>query len=202
MLGMVEPLSEGDVAAAGGVLARAFRDNPGTLAVLKGDNPDVRLRIMQRSVTDFTDVVRRYGAAEVIKEGGKVTAVALCFGPKQFPPPLWAQLLISRGPLLAGPARTLRFARMDFEMRKRHPHYPHWYLWFLGVEPERQGKGLGSELLRSLGAKAEADRVPCYLETDKATSVRLYERHGYVVQSEEVLGGLDLNMWFMKRDLP
>src|SRR6476659_2810771 len=119
---MVEPLSEGDVAAAGGVLARAFRDNPGTLAVLKHDGPDVRLRIMQASVTDFTDVVRRYGAAEVIKENGAVVAVSLSFPPSKFPPPIWAQILMSRRPVLAGPGRTFRFARMDYEMKKRHPH--------------------------------------------------------------------------------
>jgi ribosomal protein S18 acetylase RimI-like enzyme len=84
-------------------------------------------------------------------------------------------------------------------MHKLHPRYPHWYLWFLGVEPERQGRGLGSELLRLLSAKAEADRVPCYLETDKPSSVKLYEHHGYRVQSEVVLPKVDLRLWLMKR---
>ena len=84
-------------------------------------------------------------------------------------------------------------------MRKRHPHDPHWYLWFLGVEPERQGQGFGSVLLRALSARAEADRVPCYLETDKATSVKIYERHGYRVEAEEVLASFGLKGWFMRR---
>jgi ribosomal protein S18 acetylase RimI-like enzyme len=84
-------------------------------------------------------------------------------------------------------------------MRKRHPHYRHWYLWFLGVEPERQGQGLGSKLLRSLSAKAEADAVACYLETDTASNVKIYERHGYEVQSEEVLPPGNVRFWFMKR---
>jgi ribosomal protein S18 acetylase RimI-like enzyme len=103
------------------------------------------------------------------------------------------------GVIRGGPDVTLRFLRLDRETRKRHPHYDHWYLWFLGVDPERQGQGIGSVLLRSLSAKAEASGVPCYLETDKLSSVRIYERHGYVVHSEEVFPNFDLRIWFMNR---
>jgi len=67
------------------------------------------------------------------------------------------------------------------------------------VEPERQGKGLGSKLLVSLSSKAQADRVPCYLETDKPSSVKLYERHGYRIESEVVVPKVELRLWLMKR---
>jgi ribosomal protein S18 acetylase RimI-like enzyme len=67
------------------------------------------------------------------------------------------------------------------------------------VEPARQGQGLGSTLLESLSTKAQADEVPCYLETDKPSSVKLYERHGYRVESEVVLPKIELRLWLMKR---
>ena len=42
---------------------------------------------------------------------------------------------------------------------------PHWYLSILGVDPDHQGKGLGGELLKPVLAQADAQGLPCYLET-------------------------------------
>jgi len=196
---MTEPLRPEDIGAAAGVLARAFRDNPGMLALFKDDSPEVRLRLLEPCMRGFIEAVCRFGAAEIVKDAGTIVAVSLSFGPGQFPPPFRSQFTMAKGPIRAGIKRALRFARIDQEMRRRHPHYPHWYLWFLGVEPTRQGQGLGSRLLVSLAEKAHRDRAACYLETDKQSSVRLYEKHGYKVESEEVLSGFDLKLWFMKR---
>ena len=198
---MVQPLERSDRDEAAGVLARAFRDNPGIIAALKGDSPETRLRLLGPCLESFVESTLRYGVGEVVKDGSRIVAVSLSFAPDRFPPPFWATIVQARGPIRAGLRRALRFARIDQEMRKRHPHYRHWYLWFLGAEPQRQGQGLGSKLLRSLSAKAEADGVACYLETDKATNVKIYEHHGYVLESEDVLlpGKIDLRMWFMRR---
>jgi ribosomal protein S18 acetylase RimI-like enzyme len=202
MWNMVQPLERSDRDEAAEVLARAFRDNPGIIAALKGDSPETRLRLLGPCMEGFVESTLRYGVGEVVKDANRIVAVSLAFAPDRFPPPFHATVVQARGPIRAGLRRALRFARIDQEMRKRHPHhYRHWYLWFLGAEPQRQGQGFGSKLLRSLSAKAEADGVACYLETDKATNVKIYEHHGYVLESEEVLvpGTLDLKMWFMKR---
>ena len=195
----VARLSPAEAPTASGVLARAFRDNPGTLALLAGDPPEVRLRLMEPAMAGFVEAVRRWGIAEVAKEGGKIVGVSLVFPPGGYPPSIRAQLVIARGPIRAGLQRALRFNRLDREMSKRHPKFSHYYLWFLGVEPEHQGQGIGSLLLRSLAEKADADRVRTYLETDKPTSVKLYEKHGFRVDREEVLPGIEFNMWFMTR---
>ena len=36
------------------------------------------------------------------------------------------------------------------QMGEYHPHEPHWYLAFLGVEPPQKGKGLGSALIQPM----------------------------------------------------
>jgi len=201
----VTPLDPSEVPAVAGVLARAFRDNPGMLALLPEQTPETRLRLLGPCMEGFAASVIRYGVVEVVRDGGqsgKIVAASLSFAPGKFPPPFYATVIQAKGPLRAGLGAALRAARVDHEMRKRHPHDPHWYLWFLGVEPDRQGQGLGSVLLRSLSAKAEADRVPCYLETDKPSSVKIYERHGYRVEAEDVLPGVDLRLWYMRRPLP
>lgn len=199
---MLQAIEASEVEEAGGVLARAFRDNPGVRAVLRDDDAEARLRLLAPGMVSFVRGVRRYGTAECMKQNGRIVAVSLSFHPEGFPPPFGFEIVTAWGPLRAGLTRALRFLRVDQEMRSRHPKYPHWYLWFLGVEPDLQGKGLGSELLRSLSARAETDRVPCYLETDKQSSVRLYEKHGYVVLSEDTLRAADVKLWFMRRPEP
>ena len=109
---MVEALSSADVRAAGLVLARAFRDNPAMTAVLKGDDADVRLRVLEPCMIGFAEAVRRYGVAEVVKESGSVSAVSLSFPPNGFPPPVWAQLIGARGPIAAVLARSA--SRIDY----------------------------------------------------------------------------------------
>jgi len=198
----IEPLTGGDLGAAASVLARAFRDNPAMVEMLRAKNDADRERVLLPCMDGFAASVIRYGTAEIVKDAGQVVAVSLFFPPGAFPPPAFATVMQAKGPIRAGVGNAIRIARVDYEMRKRHPHYPHYYLWFLGVERTRQGQGLGSMLLRSLNARADADRVACYLETDKPTSVKLYEHHGYAVEHTEPLPPIDVPLWFMKRPAP
>jgi ribosomal protein S18 acetylase RimI-like enzyme len=195
----VESLGTADVPAAADVLARAFYENPVFMQVFAEDAPAKRLRHVQGCMLGFVKATQRDGVGEIVKVDSKVAAVSLAFAPGKFPPGVIAQLIGARGPLACGPRRALRLARVDQEMRKSHLREPHWYLWFLGTAPDQQGKGLGSRLLRSLSAKSLASQVPCYLETEKASSVRLYEKHGYVVTGEDVLRSIGVKLWFMRR---
>lgn len=51
----------------------------------------------------------------------------------------------------------------------------------IGVEPEFQGRGLGTALLTALLARADELFAPVFLEvrTDNASALSLYERHGF-----------------------
>ncbi|WP_092531325.1 ribosomal protein S18-alanine N-acetyltransferase [Amycolatopsis arida] len=51
----------------------------------------------------------------------------------------------------------------------------------IGVDPEFQGRGVGTLLLRALLARADELRAPVFLEvrTDNERAIRLYERHGF-----------------------
>ncbi|HEX6244665.1 MAG TPA: GNAT family N-acetyltransferase [Polyangiales bacterium] len=192
-------LSVRQITQAGAVLAQAFHTNPGFCALLRDDTPATRLSLCTPLLTRFVAAVDRFGEVELIEEGDAVQAVALMFAPGQYPEPLRFQLMTAWPVLRFGPRRAQRFALMDRYMRKHHERAPHWYLWFLGVLPELQGRGLGSRLLRSLTERAARDGAPCYLETDKLSSVRLYERHGYVVQRTGKVPKLAFDMWLMKQ---
>ena len=76
----------------------------------------------------------------------------------------------------------------------------HAYLWFLGVAPAAQGRGVGSALLRAANARLDADGLPAYLETGTTRNVALYERHGFKVISEHKARADAPNMWSMWRE--
>jgi GNAT superfamily N-acetyltransferase len=65
------------------------------------------------------------------------------------------------------------------QMARFHPTYPHWYLPMIGVEPSRQGSGIGSALLQHSLAKCDADGLPAYLESSNLKNIPLYERFGF-----------------------
>jgi ribosomal protein S18 acetylase RimI-like enzyme len=59
----------------------------------------------------------------------------------------------------------------------------------LGVDPARQGLGLGSAMLKAGLARVDADHLPAYLESSNPRNVPLYERFGFevmgVIQPED-----------------
>lgn len=66
-------------------------------------------------------------------------------------------------------------------MEQFHPAEPHWYLSMIGVDPSRQGQGLGAALLKAGLARCDADGLPAYLESSSPKNVPLYQRHGFEV---------------------
>lgn len=183
-----------------GLLGRAFADNPGFRALLHRSDDARRLRETTRGMRWPVLAARRCGHIDGIRIDDRLVAVALRYAPGQYPLPLaGAALMLGMG-LCGGPRAIPRFYRIDQFMLRHHPRGPHHYLYFLGVEPAFQGRGLGSALLRHLGALADAERQPCYLETDSPDNVRLYERHGYRVDGEHELADMSgLRMWLMTR---
>jgi len=61
---------------------------------------------------------------------------------------------------------------------------PHWYLYELAVEPDCQGKGIGSALIAPVIASADSEGLPCYLETFTDEGIVFYRKHGFEVVRE------------------
>ncbi len=60
----------------------------------------------------------------------------------------------------------------------------HFYLNIIGIEPSCRGTGLGSKVMNRVLDTADAEQVPCYLESSNIRNVSLYERYGFEVTSE------------------
>jgi len=65
-----------------------------------------------------------------------------------------------------------------------HPAEPHWYLFFTGVEPAMQGRGIGSRLLAPVLELADRSHTLCYLETPFRQTHEFYRRLGFSIATE------------------
>lgn len=83
-------------------------------------------------------------------------------------------------------ARKDVFAVIE-QMGRHHPEEPHWFLPFIGIDPSRQGGGLGAALLKHGLALCDRDGVPAYLDSSNPRNNPLYERHGF-----ELLGTIQV----------
>lgn len=81
-----------------------------------------------------------------------------------------------------------------------HPGTPHYYLQVLGIDPDAQGMGWGSQLIRRGTDIADRDGMPCYLETMTERNVALYLRHGFRVVGEMRLPFAGPPVWRMWRE--
>ena len=96
--------------------------------------------------------------------------------------------------------RTPRALRVLHYMESQLPTKPHAHLLFLGTDPDRQGQGVGSLLLRHTLSQLDSARSPAYLEASTPRSRALYLRHGFAVMNEIRLPGGGPPLWRMWRE--
>ena len=94
-----------------------------------------------------------------------------------------------------------RLAILGDAMREAHPHEPHWYLNVVATRPAHQSRGLGAAVLQPVLARADAEGVPCYLESTNPRNRTLYYRQGFEDLEEIHLDGGPsmLQMWRLPR---
>ena len=102
---------------------------------------------------------------------------------------------------IAGEAKIMQVLTKAVEEAKKSLNLgPYIHLLIMGVSQEFQGKGFGGQLLRAVIEKAEIEKLPIYLETQKEANVSLYEKYGFSVNKKIVLPDpLNLPMWLMIR---
>ena len=192
----VRELDPSEYDAAAVLLADAFIDDPGWVAV-GPDRRERRWRVMRRFHRSALDVIDRFGKPNYgAFEGERLVGVAATFAAGLYPPPeLRTTLTFLPGFLLAGPGPIVRGLRFSAIQESGHPHEEHVYLWFLAVDPKHQRGGVGRALLARVYADATA---PVYLDTANPANVPYYASNGYE-ETGDAAGPRGARMWFMKR---
>ena len=73
-------------------------------------------------------------------------------------------------------------------MERSHPREPHWYLPQIGVDPNAQGKGIGSALMRHALDRCDREQTLAYLEASKPSNIPFYQSQGFEVTAEIQVG--------------
>ena len=172
----VRKATEEDVPALYRALARAFYDDPVASWFMPDD--DRRLRKLERA---FELGIRKI----YLPHGHCYTTDGVVGGALWNPPGTWRvatgrQLRLLPAMVRAYGRDTPRaFRGFDLVAREHPDERPHWYLPFVGVYPDWQGRGLGTALLRPVLDRCDADGAPAYLESSTERNRACYLRQGF-----------------------
>jgi ribosomal protein S18 acetylase RimI-like enzyme len=196
---VVRKATPADVPILAQAMARAFHDDP-VVGPWCMPHEARRLRRLERTFELFLRAV-------YLPHDQCYTTEGLVGGAFWLPPDTWEvrgseQLrLVARLTRIHGRAVARILQVMAF-IEAKHPHEPHYYLQFVGVDPRSQGRGVGSALLQPVLERCDRDGMPAYLEATSERNRALYERHGFAVVEEIRLPAGGPPMWGMWRRAP
>lgn len=94
-----------------------------------------------------------------------------------------------------GLKRVIPAIERESLLKKNHPKIPFAHLWYIGVDPLHQEKGIGSKLLQEV--IAFCGDTPVYLETSIVSNLRWYKKHGFEIIKTLELGYL---LYILKKE--
>ncbi|WP_216843557.1 GNAT family N-acetyltransferase [Phytoactinopolyspora alkaliphila] len=182
-----------DVDAATRTLTRAFADNVFTRHVISGDHYLQRLEQFHRLFVENIGIP--YGRVWITADG---SAASVWTTPATADSGDVLAPIAGRFGELAGDRADVYIA-CEEEMARHRPAGPVWFLGSVGVDPARQGRGLGRAVIEPGLAAADAESVPAFLETSERVNVGIYERMGFEVTAEYELPAGGPVTWAMTR---
>ncbi len=181
-------LRESEIEPAAETLARAFHDYPAFVYVF----PDAAER--KKELPLLLQSFVHYGVlhGEVYATSPNLEGVAVWL-PPGYPGGFEKVPEVSKGAL----ERMMYFGAQVYAVRQRHVPAAHWFLEFIGVIPELQGRGYASILLKPMLARIEREHLPCYLDTEKEENVAIYQHYGFKVVEDMMVPGTEIRSWGM-----
>lgn len=186
-------LTESQIEPATETLARAFQDYPAFTYIF----PDASKRRKELPLLLQSFMHNGILHGEVYATSRNLEGVAVWL-PPDYP----------RGLSLAYEASKDTLDRMKYfgsqvnSVRKLHVPYSHWFLEFIGVIPELQGKGYASILLSPLLTRIDREHLSCYLNTEVEINVAIYQHYGFRVVGDIKITGTKIRSWGMLRENP
>lgn len=192
-------LSKSNIPSASKVAAKAYFEAD-DFATFSSD-PSKRLKYITRTMKMTFRYTLKFGEVYATSQNFEGVAAWLPHNYKSIP--IWQYVRFGMIPVVIGVGKKVRkellyFDKLGKEKHKQHANFPHLYLYNLAVDPDHQGKGWASVLLKPMLAKADKNKLPCYLETGNR-NVSMYEHFGFEVVEHVPVPELDEDMWILMR---
>jgi GNAT superfamily N-acetyltransferase len=190
---VVRRAAAADVPPIACVIARAFDDDPFINFIVKQDKQ--RRQRIERWASAAAAASVALGET-YMTEGGDGVAL---WTPPGRPHTASAFTRLRRLLPMTGLAGAMTVLSALEVLEEKIPREPHFYLRIIGVEPERQRRGIGGRLMQPVLERCDRDRIPAYLFSTKQENVPLYQRNGFrVFERIDIRDGPPL--WTMWRD--
>ena len=194
---VVRELTDADLSAAVGIVARGMRDNPLHVAAF-GTDAELRGRLLMRMFAVALPFIFSKGVVLGAFDGETLTGIAGMVPPGHCQPSFTEKL--GAMPRLVPAVGGGAFARVGRWMSAWAQHdlrEPHWHLGPVAVDAHLQGQGIGTLLMTEYCVRLDRAHAAGYLETDKASNVTFYARFGF--ETIDTTPVLDTPNWFMAR---
>lgn len=190
---LMKKASYGDKNLIIDILSESFRSNQSVNYIAKSaPNNFERIRYLM----DYSfEVCYKFGDVYLSNDR---TAVALVLYPEKKKINFSSVLLDVKLILnCIGVSNIGKALKRESSIKKIQPQIPMYYLWFIGVHPDYQAKGIGSQLMGEIIEDSERMQKPIYLETSTLSNLPWYQKFGFDIYNE-----LDLSykLYFLNRE--
>jgi ribosomal protein S18 acetylase RimI-like enzyme len=162
------------------ILVNSFRDNKSVNYIIQQDSKkELRLR---RLMEYSHDVCKLSGDVLITEDK---SGCALIIKPDKKKTSLKAILLdIKFVNNCLGLSNVKKAMNRESKIKSYHPDGLIYYLWFIGVDPAKQGKGIGSSLLKEVIAEGQKENRIICLETSTLKNIPWYQAFGFTIYQE------------------
>ncbi|MTI29772.1 GNAT family N-acetyltransferase [Xanthovirga aplysinae] len=172
------------------ILSNSFKANKSVNYVVKQDSKvDRRInRLMEYSF----DMCNAFG--EIWMDNEKNGCALILWSDQKRMVPLWDAKLAFGS---IGITRAFKVLKREAFIKQNHPNEPFCYLWFIGVDPKIQRKGIGGKLIKEVLKVCDKKNLSIYLETSTLTNIPWYQKNGFEIFEKIDLG---YELFLLKRD--
>jgi hypothetical protein len=175
---VIRDAAPGDSPLASQVLLDAFAD--GEVACWAEPDPVLRVRLLRPWFTGLLQHTAAHGAIRLAQSEEGVVGVACWYSSPLPPTAADVHTIGADDPKPLAPEAVRRLGVLQDALAGRHPrHRRHDYFAFLAVIGTRQGRGIGTALIRDHHTHLDHTATPAYLQATGPRDYQLCRRLGY-----------------------
>ncbi|MFT3678653.1 MAG: GNAT family N-acetyltransferase [Ferruginibacter sp.] len=175
------------------ILVNSFNDNKSVNYIIQQDSK--RIEHIKGLMEYSFEVCQSFGKVYMSEDKNACALLLLPDKKKTTLRSIWDDIkLIFTAIGIANVQKTLS---REKKIRALQPKQLIYYLWFIGVSPESQGKGIGSQLLKDVLTDCSLNKRIICLETSTIKNIPWYEKFGFKVYNQLNLG---YQLFFLKKE--